>query len=181
METVKNINGLLRDYSRIEQDAKRSKAVSAENGGEKSLKKSDEKPVVQNTHDKVEISSKALNLLKKKVNISEYLDKLENITTLDDKKLNAIRLRLETDYYVEPAIIQKIVRDLIIEASMVNFNAEKPAIEETKEYSSSVNQGDTISKDLSKIQENVQSGAYYSDDVMSKVASQMLAGNSIIA
>ena len=170
MSLLQNINGALQEYQKLDRNKtiKRSEDVQS---SQKSESIDDTKQATESIKDTVSISVDSQNMLEKEREVNKYLQELEQLKSIDEKQLSKIKTRLESGYYSEPAVVAKVIHELMVTASLPQndiFAIDTPIKSEAAQK--------TVSNDvnLEAIREKIQNNEYNSDQVMSTVANKIL-------
>ena len=166
MDPVKNINGLLQEYQRIDREKSLKKSTDSTNLQE-SKSVDAEKSVSEAPRDSVVISEDSKSLYDREVEVKQYVQELEHIKVADEKQLAKIKIRLESGYYNEPAVMEKIMHDIMVTApipvtTMIEFDTVNPEAESVK------------ARDIEVIRDKIQNDEYNNDQVMSTVVNKIL-------
>ncbi len=169
MDPLQNINGLLQEYQKLDRNKgiKRTPdSTSSLNTGSVNDSQSAADAAAK---DSVSISSDSKSMLEKQQEVSRYMQELESIHSMDDEQLNKIKGRLESGYYNEPAVTEKVMHDLIFSAPLPANNVFKNAGTEDVKAADTAN-----NSDLAAIREKIQNKEYNSEQVLSTVANKIL-------
>jgi|GEM_PF-1851569 len=171
MDPLNNIQGLLQEYRKLDRSTqvKRNQDPASSLNNESVREKESS---AESTRDSVSISDDSKTLLQREKEVARYLKELEQIKTVDEEQLNRIKNRLESGYYNEPAVIEKVKHDLLVSTPIaVTDSFENPAPRETETASRTE---ELRQADIEAIRENIRTKAYDSDQVLNTVVNKIL-------
>ncbi|MCK5520035.1 MAG: hypothetical protein KAI81_02895 [Candidatus Marinimicrobia bacterium] len=172
MDPLQSLNGVLQEYQKLDRNKgiKRSENVQSSQNAN-SVKESN--VASESAKDTFVISADSKTMLEKEKEVSQYVQELETMKSIDDEQLKQIKNRLESGYYRSPAVMEKVMHDLLVSSPIpVHDIFEVSAQEETTpatEMSPLSNEAN-----LAAIREKIENKDYSSDAVMNVVANKML-------
>lgn len=175
MDPLQNINGLLQEYQKLDRNrnVKRSDNVQSSSLNSDALKESNADK--ESIRDSVSISADSKTLLEKEKDVSRYLQELEQLKSVDEEQLTKIKNRLESGYYNEPAVMEKVMHDLLVNSPIpVNNSFDVESADLTAAAAPDESAAPASQSDLNAIRNKIQNNAYNSDAVMSAVANKIL-------
>lgn len=115
--------------------------------------------------DQVSISTSGKNLLLKEVEVAKYLNQIQGLMNLDEESIKAIRERIEEGHYDGPAVIAKIIADIIAPPPYTDLIDTSPVAESPQPAPQT---------DLEEIQNKIQKGEYFREEVTEVIAEKLL-------
>ena len=162
MSTIKGLPVTSNNIRELDKNKKTNNSEDAKKGSSASVKNSTQSTM----KDSVSISNVARELLQQPTSTETLQVELDNIKTLDRSTLKEIHSKIESNYYDNPEVLDKIVDGMIPEAHSAE-SVESPEKVESQSR-------------LEEIKENIDSGKYDSDEVLNTIVDRMLNPDNIM-
>lgn len=157
MALIDNISNIPPDLSKSQRNDIQKKVSQKESKVEKSPLK---KPTVTNTkEDAVQVSSAGKSLLKSSKAVGDYLKEIDSVRNLSGEEAKYIEAKIESGFYSNPAVIQKVAQAISQELNVQNAKA--------------VHSGLNVER-LQEIVSKIRNKDYESDNIANVIADRLI-------
>lgn len=163
MSTIKGLPVTSNNIQELDKNKKTTKSNTSSKAASESVKASSQTTV----KDSVDISSVARELMQQPTSVENMKAELDNIKTLDRATLKEIHSKIESNYYDQPEVLDKIVEGIIPEAHSTE------SVETTEQVEAE--------DQLQQIQENIENGKYDSEEVLDTIVDRILSSDNILS